>query len=353
MKRTLLLILVQLAFVFGARAQRAVALKARPLARWQVGTANFSGIAPLGGGRFAVVSDKEPQDGFFVFRIDQNSQTGQVDSVSVEGFYGNPQADVDARGLSVRDCEGVAFHPQRGTVFIAGEGDQQVLEYRLNGVPTGQGLAVPAQFGPDQIQPNGGFEGLAYSPQTRRFWVATENTLRADAMPLSGRTTMQYGRLRLLCFDDDLQPVGQYAYRVDSAELSMAGTYYAHGVSALCALPDGRLVVLERELSVPAGYLGARCVCKLYAVSPSEGQAIAADTNLRLLPSERYLAKQLLLTLSSRIAFLHIDFANYEAVCPGIVLPDGRQTLLLLNDSQASAGKGPFRLRDYIQVVIL
>lgn len=353
MKRVFLLILVQLACIFGARAQGAVALKPRPLARWQVGTANFSGIAPLGAGRFAVVSDKEPQDGFFVFRIDQDPQTGQVDSVSVEGFYGNPQAEVDARGLSVRDCEGVAYHPGRGTVFIAGEGDQQVLEYDLNGVPTGRGLAVPAQFGPDKIQPNGGFEGLAYNPQTHRFWAATENALRADASPLSGRAAMQYGRLRLLCFDDNLQPVGQYAYRVDSAELSAQGAYYAYGISSLCALPDGRLVVLERELSVPSGYLGARCVCKLYAVRPAEGQTVSADADLRLLPPERFLAKQHLLTLSSRIALLHIDFANYEAVCPGLVLADGRQTLLLLNDSQASAGKGPFRLKDYVRVVIL
>ena len=42
---------------------------------------NYSGVAWLGGSRYAVVSDKEAQDGFFVFRIRQDERTGQVTEV--------------------------------------------------------------------------------------------------------------------------------------------------------------------------------------------------------------------------------------------------------------------------------
>ena len=47
-----------------------------------------------------------------------------------------------------------------------------------------------------------------------------------------------------------------------------------------------------------------------------------------------------------------MNFANYEALCPGISLNDGRQTLLL-NDSQGGYSKGPFHLKDYIKVILI
>ena len=48
-----------------------------------------------------------------------------------------------------------------------------------------------------------------------------------------------------------------------------------------------------------------------------------------------------------------ITFANYEGMCLGRPLPDGRQTLLLVNDSQGGYRKGPFRLKDYIKVIVI
>ena len=58
---------------FMAAAQQAVDLGQVSLSKWKIGTGNYSGIAPMGDGRYAVVSDKEPADGFFVFRIDRPS----------------------------------------------------------------------------------------------------------------------------------------------------------------------------------------------------------------------------------------------------------------------------------------
>ena len=158
-----------------AAAQQAVELKQQDLSRWNIGTADYSGIAPMGGSRYAVVSDKGPTDGFFVMRIEQDSLTGEVCDVRLEGFHGNPSPRRNEQGQSVRDCEGVAYVPSSGTVFISGEGDQQILEYAADGRPTGRGLAVPAIFALRNIVPNYGFEALTYCPATRRFWTTTDS----------------------------------------------------------------------------------------------------------------------------------------------------------------------------------
>ena len=103
------------------------------MGRWGIGSAQYSGIVPMGGNRYAVVSDK-PKDGFFIFRIDQHPATGEVTSVYLEAFKGNPSPHVNAAGISLRDCEGVAYVPSTNTVFISGEGDQQILEYSIDGI---------------------------------------------------------------------------------------------------------------------------------------------------------------------------------------------------------------------------
>ena len=110
-----------------AVAQPVVQLKQQRLSKWGIGTANFSGIAPIHGDRYVMVSDKEPEDGFFEFRIVQNPTSGQVEYVGLSEFKGNPHPQLDSRGFTLRDCEGVAYNPSLNTVFISGEGDQQIL----------------------------------------------------------------------------------------------------------------------------------------------------------------------------------------------------------------------------------
>ena len=160
-------------------AQTAIGLDQQALKQWSIGTANFSGITKIDDTRYAVVSDKEPRDGFFLFHIYQDPQSGEISSVSLEGFKGNPHPATDGDGNSLRDCEGIAYRPSSKTLFISGEGDQKVLEYDMNGVPTGKQLDIPAIFSASKIVTNGGFEALTYNPKTRKFWTTTENTLRA------------------------------------------------------------------------------------------------------------------------------------------------------------------------------
>ena len=63
--------------------------------------------------------------------------------------------------------------------------------------------------------------------------------------------------------------------------------------------------------------------------------------------------KTLIAHFTTKFTPFNQSFANYEGMCLGAQLADGRQTLLLVNDSQSGYGKGPFHLKDYIKVLIL
>lgn len=336
-----------------AAAQQAVELKQQDLSRWNIGTADYSGIAPMGGSRYAVVSDKGPTDGFFVMRIEQDSLTGEVCDVRLEGFHGNPSPRRNEQGQSVRDCEGVAYVPSSGTVFISGEGDQQILEYAADGRPTGRCLAVPPAFALPNIVPNYGFEALTYCPATRRFWTTTESTLPADGPAAGPGQPGAQNLLRLQAFDEELRPVAQYAYRMDRGKQDDFGVIYALGVSGMTALPDGRLVVMEREADVSNGYLSSTATVKLFLVNPAEGWQIDSSTNLAGLDGNKFLVKQLIAVFATKFTPFNRSFANYEGICLGRQLADGRQTLLLIADSQSGYGRGVFHLKDYVKVLIL
>lgn len=334
-------------------AQQAVELKQVSLGKWSVGAANYSGITALGNGNYAVVSDKEPQDGFFLFHIAQNAMTGAVEGVRLEGFKGNPNPRLDSKGISARDTEGIAYYPAAKTLFISGEGDQAIWEYDLEGRPTGRQMRVPGIMAADKIVPNYGFEALAYDAHSHCFWTVTESTLPADGAAAGPKHPGAQNLLRLQSFDEDLQPLAQYAYRMDRGIREDFGQTYVFGVPAVTALPDGRLLVLEREANISRGYLSSWVRCKLFEVNPVEAYRIDSSTELKTLDGNRFMTKKLLADFTTRLTPFNLSFANYEGMCLGQTLADGRRTLLLISDSQAGAGVGPVRLRDYLKVLIL
>lgn len=336
-------------------AQTAIQLKQQSLSKWNIGAAHYSGITALGDNLYALVSDKEPSDGFFIFRIEQNKLTGQVKNVALEGFKGSKSSKVDAKGVCIRDCEGVAFFPPSKSVFISGEGDQRVVEYSIEtGQPTGRELNVPKEFSSCNIFPNYGFEALCYDQKNELFWTTSESTLRSDGFAVSASHPLQTNVLRLQSFDNDLQPVAQYAYRMDSRQTQSFGKLYFNGVTSLCALPDGRLLVLEREANITPVGLGSKVWCKLFIIYPANSQPISHSVSSNLDSQHTvFLEKKLLTQWQTTTNPFKLNFANYEGMCLGQKLFDGRQTLLLVSDSQAGYRKGPFRLKDYIKVIVI
>lgn len=280
----------------------------------------YSGIAYVGGDRYAVVDDKLPGGGIVFFELplreDGSVRTARVRRTVPEGTR--------TSAVSGLDNEGVVY--AGGKLYVSAEGDQSIREYDLDGYPTGRSLAVPEALGTAAIVSNGGFEALAWSGATGCFWTTTEFPLKADGKPSR--------RHRLQRFNADLQPAGQAVYQMDEPRCSDAqaasAMAYVFGIAAMAALDDGRLIVLEREVYVPRGrpkeiLAEAFTQVKLYLVDLSAG----GET----------LPKQLLYAFETRLSLkasgIDVALANYEGMCLGPRLADGRQTLVLIADSQS------------------
>ncbi len=329
MKRNALSILL-LIISLGAAAQgyKANEIQTFNMTKAGIKPRNYSGIAHLDGSRYALVSDKEDSDGFFIFSIEQDSITGKIISVKDEGFRSaNTGTERDMEGICARICNDDTL------IYISAENDQQILEYNSNGIPTGKSMNIPEEFSKNNIQGNYGFESLAYSAATNQFWTTTENALKKDIGKLNEGV-----RLRLQSFDDNLKTKHQYEYRTDSPVYgNKKKRNYAFGVAEICALADSSLIVLEREFIVTSNYIGSKCNHKLFVVKPTQNDV----------PTE----KNQLYSFETKLSLSHTNLANYEGMCLGARLSDGKQTLLLVNDSQAGAGNKIFALQDYLKVI--
>lgn len=259
----------------------------------EIPAGNYSGICALGDGRFAVVDDKAAEDGFYVFRIGIDSVKGRITTIENEGYRSS--------GLPNRDMEGICYCPTTQTVFISGEDDNEVYEYRLDGQRTGRQLAMPPEF--KKASQNYGLEALTYDNSRHLFITTSEQPLPCDTL------------LRIQTFGDNLQPREQYLYRPDEPDMGKRGRPGGglHGVSGMCALTDGRLLVMERQIRVPRMKIGARVVTRIYeVVLPPYGE-----------PSPAILEKRLVKEIKTRLTLTGRRFANCEGICepwPGLLL---------------------------------
>ena len=282
----------------------------------------YSGITHISGHRYAVVHDKLKGGGivFFSIPVDEYGNVGTVRMQVADGT-------AEATGLA-QDCEGIAFVPATGTLFVSTE-NQEIRGYDLTGRKTGNSMRIPADL--KGIQGNRGFEALTYDEATDRLWTTTESPLKKD--------TFLPRLLRLQRFTPDGEPAERFLYQMEEPLQSAANTQaYVHGVPALAALPDGRLVVLEREVYVPNGgfwdkLTGSFTKVDLYLVDPVHDTA-------------GILRKSLLCSFQTSA----LDLANFEGMCLGPTLPDGQRTLLLIADSQNGSGG---LTQEYVKVILV
>lgn len=254
---------------------------------------NYSGICRIAADTFAVVDDKAPTDGFYLFRLVADTLRGRITEAQNLGYRSSGQPN--------RDMEGVCYRSSTRTLFVSGESDNAVYEYTLDGQRTGRSLAMPTVF--RHAAKNLGLESLTYDTSSHRFFVTTERPLPGDSL------------LRIQTFGDDLQPQCQYLYKPD-APLSPS---HHHGVSELCATGDGRLLVLERQLRVPRRGLGASARISIYVVEPTP--TVSSYGPL--------LRKTLVTQFTTRLTLTSRKYANYEGLC--CLSP---RHLLLVADSQ-------------------
>ena len=145
--KCLRIILLSWLVALSASAQPEVSLLPQRHYPKTIPAGDYSGIAWLGGDHYAVVSDKPDSDGFFLFEIKVDRETGEITGARNEGFRSSDQP--------ARDEEGIAYDSLRQRIWISGEGNNQIREYTTDGrlVSLGQtnnGLyAFP--FAPGQI----------------------------------------------------------------------------------------------------------------------------------------------------------------------------------------------------------
>lgn len=271
----------------------------------------YSGITWLGGNQYAVVDDNLKGGGILRFSIPIDAD-GNVGTVLRQIAPGT-----EAAGGQEQDTEGIAFVPSENRLYVSSEKHQEIRGYDLNGNDAGSALAVPQDM--KGIVDNLGFEALTYNDTTGLFWTTTEAPLKKD--------TFLPRLLRLQSFDREGKPAGRYFYQTgEPARTGKNATAYVFGIPALAALDDGRLLVLEREVYVPQGGLldklqGSFTDTHIYVVDPVHDTA-------------GLLRKSLLCSFTTSA----LNLANFEGMCLGPVLPDGRRTLVLIADSQKGSG---------------
>ena len=280
--------------------------------RMPVASGEFSGITHVKDNVYALVHDKSTGGGIHLFNIPID-EAGVVGGIQAKEVPGNSGKD------GGKDNEDIVYVPSSNTLFVSAEGDQSVREYTIEGEPTGVSLEVPEDL--KAIQPNAGFEALAYDAAHGFFWAATEKSLQEEGL--------HKNIIRLQRFSGT-NPDARYLYMMDQPVISddqvSSAQAYVHGLSAMTALEDGRLIMLEREVYVPGGSiiekaLGAFTLSTLYVVDPLKDKG-------------GILEKKLL----TRVVTSALNLANYEGMCLGPKLSGGRQALLLVADSQNGQG---------------
>jgi hypothetical protein len=143
-----------------------------------------------------------------------------------------------------------------------------------------------------------------------------------------------------------MHPVAQYAYPIDSYARRIASPFFlvgsdVNGVSDLAALPDGRLLVLERAFSGDdAGAANFRQ--RIYLVDVTEATDVSRGEPALGLAGRKYVParKKLLWELNS--GFTN---SNFEGMCLGGPLENGDQLLLLVCDNDQGRSQALYSLR--------
>lgn len=301
---------------------------------------NYSGITRIEGNKYAVVSDGADTEGWFEFEIPINDQ-GEIEYVS--------KLDYISVGHAQRDLEDITYNPSTNRMWLTAEDDNIITEHYLTGERTGNTLSTSMFV---ITIANYGLESLTYNDVAKRYWTTTETTMSLDGWVVTPYSKRRQNTLRLQSYFEDGSVGDWWYYKTDSIQKTTTGFAYAFGVPALCALDDGRLLVLEREffIDLVVGEVGFSYE-KIFIVDPTSASA------------QTQLDKKLLvefknkLTLSVNPAKFTGNCVNYEGMCLGPTLPDGSRVVLLVSDSQdnmcLSEDDTSFTFRDTFTPIVL
>lgn len=342
-----------------------------------VAAGNYSGIAHLHDDIYAVVSDKSDSALYFNFRIQVNPKTGELEQVENLGFTERTDGTLNDgkpwQGQEKGFDHEAIVKVSDSTLVIASEGYCRLKEYPILPISADAAkVGYPqnlweSRWPSSDFYPNYNFESLAFDSVHQYLWTIPESTLRKDGQPATPQNGLT-NQLRLMRLDwgkmkenpnkeayneqvsskKDSRYMTTYAYQMDQPSTYKKADIYVMGVSELCALPDGQLLVLEREAFIPKIKIGAFCKCKLYLINPLNSEEFSMKEKFS--SDTPFLKKRLLTEWKTGLSLSKRSFANYEGMCLGPMLEDGSQVVILLSDSQDQyAGV----LKDWFKTIVI
>ncbi len=259
---------------------------------------------------------------------------------SVTGKLSFCKMHILSRPEGAIDVEGLARDPLDGSLWLADERDCTIK--RCDPL-TGRRLEGDVEVPPVMkgFVKEFGIESLAISRDGLTMWSCLEEASSYDG-PLS--TRRRGSSVRLVRFSREAvgkpwRAVGQWLYCTDP----IAGKSWHNekgedmsrsGVSELCVMDDGTLLVLEREFSV---VLVPRFRCRLYETD------LSAATDVSAVPSLRGATK--LKAAEKRLLCETTGFAMYEGMCVGPTLADGSRVLMMVSDGDEKSFRAVLSIR--------
>ena len=374
---SILTIFLEFSLLAGAQEWKVVRENPQKAFPKTVAAGNYSGIAYLHDDIYAVVSDKSDSALYFNFRIQVNPKTGELEQVENLGFTERTDGTLNDckpwQGQEKGFDHEAIVKVSDSTLVIASEGYCRLKEYPI--LPISADAAKvgyqqnlwESRWASSDFYPNYNFESLAFDSVRQYLWTIPESTLRKDGQPATPQNGLA-NQLRLMRFDwgkmkenrnkeayseqvnskQDSRYMATYAYQMDQPSTHKKADIYVMGVSELCALPDGQLLVLEREAFIPKIKIGAFCKCKLYQINPLNSEEFSMKEKFS--SDTSFLKKRLLTEWKTGLSLSKRSFANYEGMCLGPKLEDGSQVIILLSDSQDQyAGV----LKDWFKTIVI
>lgn len=281
---------------------------------------DLSGLSPGVGDLYWSVGDTGGR--LYSLRIPMDRQSGRLVGCELVERYVVPYA---------RDLEGCAVDPLDGSVWVSDEKGPAVRAYHPSGGGT-TAVDLPLVYG--DARPNRSLEALAIRPDGRELWICNESPLPDDETGADGEGFVRLTRFTRVDAGEAWRVSGQFAYRPEAASGVLRRGRGRNGVSAICVLAGGEVLVLEREkVDVPQPRFRMR-ICRVILAGASDVVGIDALAGKRFSP------------VGKRLVFEDdTGMAMYEGMCEGPLLNDGSQTLLLISDGDGEAEERVMSLR--------
>jgi hypothetical protein len=281
----------------------------------------------------------------------------------------NPLLATGNKGLlgASLDPEGLTVLPN-GNYLVADEYGPSVIEFDITGKQV-RSFAVPANLVPKEAggtinyvdgrptivtgrQDNRGYEGLTVSPDGTKAYAIMQDPLVNEGASNDGRRSRN---LRIVEYDvASGNPTKQYVYELESLAninpntpgdtFSATNQGRSIGVSSIMSLPDGRLVVIERDnrgvgVDDPTGLrqigIKAAYVIDLSQATDVAGISLAGSNTLPA--GVKAVSKTALLDIRAALLANGIPIAEkMEGLAFGPRLADGGLSMLIVTDNDFS-----------------